>query len=462
MGQPNHFKRTLLGAACTLALAAAGTAHAANWLMLQGTEDPAASARANVWGFIQAQYQQDFSDANPGPAGCGAAPNNKNCFVPPKLLGPDLNSQDGFNINRARIGVRGTGFPLDSRINYFVLLEMGNNGITAGNGAFARLTDASVTLNYIPGARIRAGLFKTPGSEEALQAIHTFDYIDFTEGANGLLLERFPNKGYSGANIAAATEAQLQGGYSLNGFNSPVGSFRDVGAQVFDAFDIGNDWELSYAAMIGNGNGIEFSNADGEYDKYLYFSAEKKYGGKGPFAEGLKFFGWGQWGSRQLDATNDGLYNAKTYDRNRAGLGVKYMKKPYRFTAEYITADGMIFEGPDKPTFVFSPGAATGADAKGNAWYVEGGWYIPKTKFELDARYDTATFNDGRTDQHTFSKWTLGAQYHFNPKTRLTVNYEFRDFTCDSGVTGPGGCNGPNTNLKGVGDKVGVQLTAIF
>lgn len=463
MGDNKQFKRALVSAACTLAFAATGTAQAANWLLLQGTENTGAAARANVWGFIQAQYQKDFSD-----------PNAAGGYVPPKMLGPDLDSQDGFNINRARIGVRGTGFPIDSHINYFVLLEMGNNGITAGNGAFARLTDASMTLNYIPGARIRAGLFKTPGSEEALQAIHVFDYIDFSEGANGLLLERTPNKGWTqlpGANAATGnvgpfTTAQLQGGSSLNTFNSPVGAFRDVGVQVFDAFDIGHDWEVSYAAMIGNGNGIEFSNSDGEYDKYLYLSAEKKFGGKGPFAEGLKFFGWGQWGTRLIDLTNDSTANAKPYDRNRAGLGVKYMQKPFRFTAEYITADGVIFEGPDKPNFYFTnnPAFGNGADAKGNGWYVEGGWYIPKTRFELDARYDTATFNDGRKDQHTFDKWTLGVQYHFNPKTRITVNYEIRDFQCDSGVapcTAPEP-NTPNYNLKGVGNKVGVQLTAIF
>jgi predicted porin len=120
----------------------------------------------------------------------------------------------------------------------------------------------------------------------------------------------------------------------------------------------------------------------------------------------------------------------------------------------------MIFVGPDKPTFVFSPASGTtGADAKADGWYVEGGWYIPGTRFELDARYDTVTRLEDRTDQHTFDKWTLGVQYHFNPKTRLTVNYEIRDFTCDSGAAA---CNGPNTNLKGVGDRVGVQLTAIF
>lgn len=463
MGEKKQFKHALISAACTLAIASAGTAHAANWLMLQGTEDPAAASRAEVWGFIQAKYEKDFSDAN---AAGG--------YVPPKLLGPELDSQDAFNINRARIGVRGTGFPIDSKINYFVLLEMGNNGITHGEGGFAKLTDASVTLNYIPGARIRAGLFKTPGAEEGLQAIHVFDYINFTEVTNGLLLERFPNTAYTalpGANPATGnvgpfTEAQLQGGASLNAFDSPIGAFRDVGVQVFDAFDMGNEWELSYGAMIGNGNGIEFDNSDGEYDKYLYLSAEKKFGGKGAKAEGMKFFAWGQQGTRLLDNTNDGVANLRPYDRDRAGVGVKYMKKPFRATVEYITADGMIFVGPDKPNFYFTNNTAhgNGADAEASGWYAEGGWYIPNTKFELDVRFDTLTNLEDRVNQYTFDKWTLGVQYHFNPKTRVTLNYEIRDFECDSGVapcTAPEP-NTPNYNLKGVDDRVGVQLTAIF
>lgn len=446
-------KAAALGAAWAIA-GLAGPAMAANWLMLQGTEPPGASERAQLWGFVQASYQKDYSDAN----GLGQ-------YVPPKLLGPSLDGQSGFNVDRARIGVRGTGLPLDGHINYFLLAELGNNGITHdGDGrSFGKLTDASVTLNYVPGARLRAGLFKTPGAEEGLQAIQVFDYIDFTEAANGLLLERFPNKTYS-ANLPARTEAELQGGARLNGFSAPVGAFRDVGVQVFDAFAVGHDWELSYAAMIGQGNGIEFDNSDGEYDKYLYLSAEKKYGGKGAMAEALKLFAWGQWGSRQLDNSNDGLDNPRRFDRNRAGLGAKYLRKPFRVTAEYIAADGMIWVGPDKPSFYFAnpanaTGANNGADATASGWYLEGGWYIPGSKWELDLRYDTMTRLEGRNDEHQFDKWTVGVQYHFNPKTRLTVNYEMRDFHCTASSPQ---CNNANLNLDGVGNKLGVQVTAIF
>ena len=204
--------------------------------------------------------------------------------------------------------------------------------------------------------------------------------------------------------------------------------------------------------MIGNGSGLQFSNYDGEYDKYLYLSGEKKFGGKGPMAEGLKFFAWGQWGKRLLDNTNDSVANSSLFNRDRTGLGVKYMKKPFRVTAEYIAADGMIFAGPDKPSFYFAnpantTGANNGADAKARGWYAEGGWYIPKTNFELDARYDTVDLFKGRNDAHTFSKWTLGVQYHFNPKTRVTLDYEIRDFNCTANTAQ---CTNANKNLDGV------------
>ena len=88
--------------------------------------------------------------------------------------------------------MRGANFPIDSKTNYFLLLEAGTNGITkfTGDSAVAA-TDASVTLNHIPHARVRIGQFKYPGEEEGLQAIHVFNYINFTAVTDQLLLERF-------------------------------------------------------------------------------------------------------------------------------------------------------------------------------------------------------------------------------------------------------------------------------
>ena len=435
-------------------LVGATGAEAANWLMLQGTEPDGQSARARLWGFIQAQYQGDNSD-----------PNSSDGYIPPKLINPSLQEQSQFTVNRARVGVRGTGFPLDNKVNYFILMEFGNNGITAPGDRNMRMTDASITLSHIPGARIRAGLFKTPGPEEGLQAIHVFDYINFTTVTNQLMLERFPNENGSYDAAVNNPAIKLPSPNSIGAFNSSVGAFRDTGIQIFDTFKV-SDWEHSYAVMYGNGNGLNYGNPDGKYDTYLYWSSEKVFGGKGGRREGLKMFAWGQQGKRLLDTTDDDTYNPETFDRKRAGVGIKYLKKPFRATAEYMQGKGMIFMGQDKASYAIKPEVTAtsqnrtggGEDGKADGFYLEGGWYIPGSKWEIDLRYDV--YNRLKDDkfEFKFETVTLGAQYHFNKKTRVNMevsdrNYEAVNF--DSG-------KGPNDNLDGVKMRYAVQLTHIF
>lgn len=459
-------------------------AYAANWLMLQGTEPDSSAPRAKLWGFIQAQYQKDYSDPNPS-----------GDYVPPKLIGPNLSTQDAFNVNRARIGVRGTGFPLDGKVNYFFLAEFGNNAITAPGDRSVRVTDSSITLNQIKGARIRLGLFKTPGFEEGLQAIHVFDYINFTTVANQLMLERFPNRQYTN-NIDPIA---LPSPTALGGFERSVGAFRDVGIQVFDTFKV-NAWEHSYAVMLGNGNGLNFSDNDNNKETYVYWSSEQIYKGKGGRREGFKLFAWMQNGKRQLPNADTIVTPAVTapftddngvvqvieitpaitataapteYDRKRSGIGFKYLRKPWRVSAEYLKGEGMIFVGPDKPTFRVATAApepvGSGANGEASGWYVEGGWYIPGTKWELDLRYDVYNRltnntpfpggpNAGRTFEFEFKTLTLGAQYHINKKTRVNMEYADRSAEAIDFPTGVG----PNANLDGIDGRFAIQLTHIF
>ena len=444
----SSFKKKLLlglGTATAIALTSQ-SASAANWLMLQGTERAGQAPRAKLWGFIQAQYQKDYSDECTS-AACGPASGG---YIPPKLVGPNLDSQEGFNVNRARIGVRGTGLPLDSKVNYFILAEFGNNGITHGSGGKI-LSDASITLNHIPGARIRAGLFKTPGFEEGLQAIHVFDYVNFTSVGNQLMLERFPSPG-DVFDIPDSTPNA-----SMNAYSKPVGAFRDVGIQIFDTF--GNDkFEFSYAAMYGNGNGLNFTDNDDNKDIYGYVSAEWIYGGKGPRREGLKIFSWFQDGKR-----TNAFDNTLEQDRTRYGAGIKYLKKPFRVTAEYLKGEGMIFQGQHRPG-PNPPGTVNDFngiynDEEADGYYVDFGFYIPNSNWEIDVRYDTYTRGENHqasaaNDESTFDTITVGTQYHFNKKTRVNIEYADRDFESDTAPV--------HANLEGVGGRFAIQLTHIF
>jgi hypothetical protein len=456
--KPKHYA---LAVAVAATLLPATGVHAANWLMLQGTEAPSAAGTAQLWGFIQVSYQRDTSDACVTSAAC---PNGG--YIPPKLLGPDLTTQSSFNVDRARIGVRGQNFPLDSKVNYFILAEFGNNGVTSGSdGSSAKLTDASITLNHIPGARVRAGLFKTPGPEEALQALHVFDWVNFTEVTNQLMLERFPNRVHATANNPPYNPA-LTATSHLDGFDRSVGGFRDVGIQVFDAFTTGT-WEHSYALMVGNGNGMDMQDVDNHKDTYAYLSTEKIFGGEGAKRDGLKLFVWAQDGKRKYDATGDGVY--ETYDRKRSGLGMKYVGKPFKLGAEYMQGKGMIFNGPDKPTWaltnagISNPNAPdNGLNAEANGWYVDGGWLLGNTNLELDLRYDLYHRLDGSTYQLDWKTWTVGLQYHFNPKTRLTFNWATRDINAPGQPPAGTSQTTPNNNLIGIDQRYSLQLTAIF
>jgi hypothetical protein len=418
----------------------AGSAQAANWLMLQGAEKPGAAPRAKVWGFIQPEYTSTSdTKLKAGPwAGQKAVFNQ---------VRPDLKTNEGFNVIRARVGVRGIAMPLDSKVNYFFLAEFGNNGITRQGGGSTKITDASVTFNHIKGARVRVGQFKTPGAEEGLQAIHVFDYINFTNVTNQMLLERFFDGDGSDTTIANAP-------------NGPVSAFRDVGIQVFDTFK-SNNWEHSYAIMYGNGNGITRGDNDDNKELYLYWSSELVYGGKGPRRQGLKLFAWRQDGKRTLTKAGAG-----EYDRTRSGAGVTFRKGKHRAAFEYIKADGMIFNGTDGGAIAGSPNNANTAIASWNiaptgeadGWYLHYG-YAVTPQLELDVRYDVLNrLTNNSSAERKFETTTLGAQYFFNKKSRLILNYEIRSAEAPNLASSAP----PNQILDSMDDRLTLQVLTIF
>jgi len=444
-------RRTAIATLVAASLFAGGSANAANWLKLQGTQEAHKAERAHLWGFIQPEYEYtDDTNLAAGPwQGQDAAFNQ---------IPPDLDSSSTFQIRRARIGVRGTPIPKNKKVNYFFLAEFGNNGITNSDGddGPARISDASITLNYIPGARVRVGQFKYPGSEEGWQAIMVHNYINFTQVTNQLNLERFFDEDGSDP-------------LDANPRNGPVNAFRDIGVQVFDWFEMG-DWEHSYAAMLGNGNGITRSDNNDDKDLYLYWSSAKVFGGKRGRRQDWKLFAWANTGDRTIEVAQgtagEGDDVEKTFDRDRWGIGTTYRKGKWRGKAEYIKADGMIFAGTDGgavPGSFSNDGSRIASfnvlpEEEADGWYVDVGYRV-LPDLELDVRYDIlnrATESD--TNERQFETWTLGFQYFFNKKTRFTFNYEFRDAEAPEL---PGSAP-PNQILDGFDDRVSANVFMFF
>lgn len=438
-------------------------ARAANWLILQGTESGPTPPRAKLWGFIQPVYQYTKGTRLAAGPWKGQRPQFN-------LIGPQLKSNGQFNLQRARIGVRGRGFPENAKIDYFLLAEFGSNGITWPNGGFGavRLTDASVTLSYIPGARIRAGLFKTPGPEEGLQAIHVFDYINFTTGMNQLMLERYFNTDGSGTFAAPGTPPRSNG--NPNAPTGPIGAFRSLGVQVFDSFMV-DTWDISYALMVGNGTAINGGDSIGRVDGYGYLSAEKVFAGKGPRRQGLKGFAWGQFGQRRLRLESKNKF--KRFDRGRYGVGFTFRKSIWRATGEFLIADGMIFNGTDGGGRVGSKSNPVGPPAsqmvipasfnvepreRAHSYVLHVGVQVMK-QLEIDLRFDVLNrATKVAAKQRNFQTLTLGSQWFFDKKNRVALNYEARF------ANAPNLPEDSNANLilDGMDHRIALQVTAIF
>ncbi len=446
---------------------------AADWLMLQAVEPetiapqgvvvPNRNKVPKVWGFLQLNYKKDLGTVAVGTSGPSRGLNT----TPFSLLQPDLSDQSGFNVFRARLGMRGMADD-DNLVDYFILTDFGNNGVGNPNGkkeVGTYLTDASITLKHIPGAKIRAGMFKTPGSEEGLAAVYYYPYLEFTNFTDAQLLERTVKK------VGAATNVAADNGTTITHYtgvaSDAVGAFRDVGAEVFDTFNIAKDWTFSYAYMVGNGTGTSFSQSSDQQTNYGYLAVENIFGGgKGYYTNAMKFYAWGQKGKRTLLSDIDGVgagttYAEKTYERNRYGVGVSYFNNGLRAEAEYSKANGMIFTGAkdtnaDPVLEDWGLQYAVDKSNKADGGYLNLQYEIIPQKVEILGRYDwmNRLTNDVKNEVD-FTTTTVGISYRFKEATRIDFNYMFRD------AKAPGN-TATQAVLDNTGDRFGIQLTAGF
>jgi len=385
--------------------------------MLAGTEPDDSDKKMNVWGFIQVGYQKDYGDIFEVQSGNNAGKN----LTPFVMIAPSLESQSSFEVNRARLAVRGK-IDNDNKFNYFIMTEFGENGITqpAGHRVGNYLTDASITYRGIPYCNIRVGQFKYPGSEEGMRAVFASEYRNFSIAGGQLLLERFiPND---------AKEIAPQSGIYQAVPTVSVGAYRDRGVELFETLQLQKNIKLSLAGMIGNGTGLSSENSSGKFTYYAYMASEYLFGkSKGYFTESFKAYMWYQDGKRKL--------HNKNYTRQRYGLGVDYFHNGLRFDLEYIKAKGMIFNGAkdvDSDPYGVDWEYQIAADDKNEAdgGYVSLQYYVIAKKVEILGRYDYLNrLTNSRLGERDFKTTTLGLSYHFKGPNRVDVNYAFRSIT---------------------------------
>ncbi len=429
---------------------------AANWLFLQGTQPeyvapkgvkvPYRRQEPKLWGFTQVNWKKDKTED------VKLGGRLKNPFG---RLNPDLTGKEGFNVFRTRLALRGMA-DKENKVNYFFMTEFGNNGINnlVGHRQNATyFTDASITLKHLKGANIRVGMFKTPGTEEGWQAVFVSPYIEFTQMANQQHLERF----------VKTTETITAGNVGYAGDPSaPVGAYRDNGIEFFDKFDLGSGWDISYAYMIGNGQGVSMSSSNVNETIYLYLALEKSFGkGRGYYTESMKFFAWSQDGNRRVFESDTNT--TADYDRKRSGIGATYYKDGLRLEAEYSKAEGMIFTGAKETNALedveeWKVGFAPGPDNEAKGYYLNAQYEILPKKFEVFARHDVLDrLPNSVKGQRVFTTNTLGCSYRFKGPTRIDLNYLMRD------LEAPGDSS---TNVQKVvnsmDDRIAIQFTAAF
>ncbi|HLF98471.1 MAG TPA: hypothetical protein VI457_15125 [Methylococcaceae bacterium] len=411
-------------------------AHAVNWVEALGAVPEGSGPSLQVHGFIQPEIQATENSKLVAGPWAGQRMNAN-------LMRPEFRNPVDINVARFRPGIRGR---LVDGVNYRAVMELGYNAATRWE-SYPLLLDAYLTFTSTPLAKLRIGQFKTPISEEAQQPYHYF--INFANVSNLLLQEFFfKNDGSDPARRNEPTGA--------------ISSYRDVGLEAFDSYRAG-DWELSWAAMIGNGNGIQRWDNDGNQDFYLFGATEYLFGGsQGPYREGLKFFGWYQHGQRFLDTAS----GRDEFERERWGGGFTLRQGPWRSTMEYAGGDGMIFAGTD--------GAARNG-ARSNdriqvasfnvqpeesafGFLTEVGYRLTP-EWELEARYDEYTSGTRiEANERFFRTVTLGAQYFYTPQSHVTFNYEFRS----ADAPNLAGASTVNRNLDQLDDRISMQVFHAF
>lgn len=493
------------------ALICAPVAQATDYITLQGVEPSQISHR--ILGDIGLTYMYNDCDGLAGVAAPNGTPTgnpnagyglNNGLQRNPCRVGPKFaDDNDGFVVSP--LNIRARGHLIQDKINYFVALEAGQNALNyqrfnSDRKHVASLGQASLTFNYVPGARIRVGLMKIPGPEEMLQGIEAADYASPTDFINRQMNELFI-KGNARSYAPIAGQGYL-GNISDSGYDQSTG--RDWGVQVFDAFKQG-PWTHTYAVMLGNGNGLHhaYTGNHGRPDVNLYWSSEHDLSGyepeylrdlsQNPLKDGVKFYGWYQNGVRNFEIDAAGT-ESEDFTRERYGIGFKALgylfgenRGKHRLAMELMQARGMVLLGQsgsvDDPNWAGASGIAAvqmgaGSGNKARGMTFDYGYYF-NPKWSIGYRYSRAdTMYEVEapflaSDQRNRVNQDVAVSWRFNPRTRLTLGYTYRDWWAPNAVQPTAASaaainnaavqtNNAKIYTSGVGDRITLRLNHRF
>lgn len=192
----------------------------------------------------------------------------------------------------------------------------------------------------------------------------------------------------------------------------------------------------------------------------------------------MKFYGYHQQGVRNFTVDAAGT-QSQDFDLIRYGIGARALGElfgaqagKHRLGFELMYADGMIHYMPTGNVAdgavgnnVMQIAAERGNKARGIT--LDYGYYLnPSWQFDVRYSRDDLLYQTAGvwmpSDKRIFENLTVGVNYYFTPKTRLTVDYEFRDVRAPNPAATAPLTNNANITVDSVGDRFGVRLTHSF
>ncbi|MEN8106832.1 MAG: hypothetical protein ABFS22_02370 [Pseudomonadota bacterium] len=500
---------------------------AANWFKLRGTQPDENKPTIRAFGFVQPTYIEEYNNNISGAVGvlAGAThpiagttgPDINGDKQVPGTIAPDRKRDSDFFLRRARLGARGTLNPVSKDIDYFLLTEWGDNGVTR-DGNTVRLLDASASFNQLSrgrdesgldnlGVRLRLGQFLFSQTSEALshstptRRVHVFMPEMTFQNAIRRMASDNGRKNFPDSVAASAG--------------------RDIGVELFDWAEFpaatGGPWEFTYSAALGNGTTISEWNRNNNYRKYYWLSFAKLFDEtRGPRRHDAMVYGWYQKGDVLFNTDIDGNgvddldiaggdYNPagpvdvltglpigptsrggkvtknsfeEDVEQKYWGVGIEYFNKPFshlgqmRFEVEFSKMKGLTFDGAQFPSADVNQkhggfqSIRYDTDGVNQGWYVDVGYDIHEHlglegRTTINVRYDEYDRNQGNREREAnWEIWSLTGEYFIHRNSRATITYQWRDVSADN-RDGAARTNG-NAVLEGVDQRIGIQLTLVF